>query len=178
MSYSTAVNPSLFATRDWFRGGQFFHDQGMGGMVSGWFENLLHTLLLLLLHQLYLISPGIRSQHLGTPVLQYHLLSYFKWRHVGYLEHNHNSICLDNSSFISVYQECLCRSCWYLKKNPMLSTFTYKTITYMNFSLYYLQLLNIHMNTNTHTHTHAHTPHTEPRATLCLNLKAMKIILI
>ena len=58
------------------------------------------------------------SQHLGTPVLQYHLLSYFKWRHVGYLEHNHNSICLDNCSFISVYQECLCRSCWYLKKIP------------------------------------------------------------
>ena len=118
MPYSTAVNPSLFGTRDWFRGRHFFHDQGMGGMVSGWFENLLHTLLLLLLHQLYHRSSGIRSQHLGTPVLQYHLLSYFKWRHVGYLEHNHNSICLDNCSFISVYQECLCRSCWYLKKIP------------------------------------------------------------
>ena len=36
----------------------------------------------------------------------------------------------------------------------MLSTFIYKTITYMNFYLYYLQLPNIHMNTNTHSHTH------------------------
>ena len=41
-----------------------------------------------------------------------------------------------------------------LEKNPMLSTFTYKTITYMNVSFYYLQLLNIHMNTNTHSGTH------------------------
>ena len=44
--------------------------------MGGWFQDdsstlhLLCTVFLLLLHQLHLKSPGIRSWRLGTPVLQ------------------------------------------------------------------------------------------------------------
>ena len=62
--------PNLFDTRDQFHGRQFFHVPGC--MWGRWFQddsNTLHlfcTLFLLLLHQLYLRSSGIRPQRLGT----------------------------------------------------------------------------------------------------------------
>jgi len=67
--------PNLPGTVYWFRGGQFFQGPGSelclvgeagGRQGEGWFQDdsstfyLLRTLLLLLLHQLYLRSSGIR----------------------------------------------------------------------------------------------------------------------
>ena len=56
----------------------FFQRPGqVGGMVSGWFQDVSRalyswcTLFLLLLHQLHLRSLGIRSQRLGTPARWY-----------------------------------------------------------------------------------------------------------
>ena len=63
--------PNLFGTRDWFHGKQFFH----GLVVGQCFQDdlsalhLLHTLFLLLLHQLYLRSASFSSQSLETPAL-------------------------------------------------------------------------------------------------------------
>ena len=62
----------ILVTRDRFHGRPFLHRPGAGG----WFRDdsrtlyLLCTLFLLLLHQLHLRSPCIRSQRLGTPVLR------------------------------------------------------------------------------------------------------------
>ena len=66
----TAVS-TLFGTRDWFSGRQFFHKLG-GTRCFGDDSSALHlfcTLFLLLLLQLHLRSSGIRSRKLGTPVL-------------------------------------------------------------------------------------------------------------
>ena len=63
--------PKRFGTRDQFRRWHFFH-----GLGWGWFQgdssilHLLHTLLLLLLHQPYLRSSGIRSSWFGTLALK------------------------------------------------------------------------------------------------------------
>ena len=70
INYSNTWFPNLFGTRDWLHGR---HRPGVGG----WFRedsNALHllcALFLLLLHQLYLRSSGIRSWRLETPFLMY-----------------------------------------------------------------------------------------------------------
>ena len=70
IKYSNAWFPNLFGTRVWLHGR---HRPGVGG----WFgddSNALHllcALFLLLLHQIYLRSSGIRSRRLETPVLIY-----------------------------------------------------------------------------------------------------------
>ena len=69
-----SVVPELFDIRDQFCGRQFSRDGGGGGW---WFQDdssalhLLWTLFILLLHQLYLRSSGIRSQRLRTPALDH-----------------------------------------------------------------------------------------------------------
>ena len=63
------LSPNFLAPRTWFHG-QFFQGPGWGEMVSK--LHLLCTLfllLLLLLHQPHLRSPGIRSQRLRTLAL-------------------------------------------------------------------------------------------------------------
>ena len=57
------VVPHLFGTRDQFRGRHFIMDWGCGGMIlrDSSTLHLLCTVFLLLLYQLHLRSPGIRS---------------------------------------------------------------------------------------------------------------------
>ena len=61
--------PSLFGTRDWFHGRQFFHEWEWSGRFQedSSTSHLSCTLFLLLLHQLHLRSSGTGSQRLGTP---------------------------------------------------------------------------------------------------------------
>ena len=67
---------SLFSTRNWFRGRQFFHGPEWGG-GGGWFQgdsstlHFLSTSFVLLLHQLHFRSSDIISQRLGTPALNH-----------------------------------------------------------------------------------------------------------
>ena len=70
VNYSNTWFPNLFGTRDWLHGR---HRPGVGGWVRE-DSNALHllcALFLLLLHQLYLRSSGIRSWRLKTPFLMY-----------------------------------------------------------------------------------------------------------
>ena len=63
--------PHLLGTRDQFRGRQFFHRVGCGGVGMVWGDSsALHLFctLCLLLHQLHL-RLGIRYWRLGTPAL-------------------------------------------------------------------------------------------------------------
>ena len=66
-------SPTFWAPGSGFVEDDFFHGLSEGG----WFGDdssalhLLCTLFLLLLHQLHLRSSGIRSQRLGTYVLEY-----------------------------------------------------------------------------------------------------------
>ena len=65
--------PTFLAPGSGFVEGQFFHRLGL----RRWFRDdssalhLLCTLCLLLLHQLHLVSSGIRSRRLGIPALEY-----------------------------------------------------------------------------------------------------------
>lgn len=68
----TAVVPNLLGTREQFHGRQLFHGPQWGvedgfGMIPSPLH-LLCTLLLILLHYLYLRSSGIRSGRLETPL--------------------------------------------------------------------------------------------------------------
>ena len=70
--YPRAVVPNLFGTQNQFNEKQFSMDQG-----GGWFSDdssalhLLRTLFLFFLyHKFHLRSSAIRSQRLGTPVLE------------------------------------------------------------------------------------------------------------
>ena len=71
LSFRSVVS-NLFDTRDQFCGRQFFYGLGERGMIQDDSSTLrlLHTLFLLLLHQLHLRSSGIRSWRLGTLVLK------------------------------------------------------------------------------------------------------------
>ena len=76
------VIPNFYDIRDQFRGRQYFHRLEVGR----WFQNdsstlhVLHTLFLLLFHQLYLRSSGIRSWGLGTPALGYCKDTWLLWQ--------------------------------------------------------------------------------------------------
>jgi len=67
--------PSLFGTRDRFRGGQFSHRRCWGGwgrcQDDSGTSHLLYALLQLLFHQLHFRSSDIRSRRLGTPALEH-----------------------------------------------------------------------------------------------------------
>ena len=67
-------SPPFLVAETWFRGKQFFHRLGWGWGWRGDDSSTLHllyTLILLLLHQLHLTSPGSRSRRLGTLDLRY-----------------------------------------------------------------------------------------------------------
>ena len=81
--YTDLVVPSLFGTRDWFRGRQFFY--GLGRGVQFWNDSrrlhLLYPVFPLLSHQLHLRSAGTRSLRLGT--LGYNnLFVNWKWNNI------------------------------------------------------------------------------------------------
>ena len=63
--------PNVFGTSDQFRGRSFFHRPGRVRRLQGDSSalRLLRTLFLLLLHQVHLISSGMRSHRVGTPAL-------------------------------------------------------------------------------------------------------------
>ena len=65
--------PSLFGTRDQFCGRQFFHGWGTGDGSNA--LHLLCTLFLWLLHQLHLLSAGIRPGGWGPLLYSMSLLS-------------------------------------------------------------------------------------------------------
>ena len=73
----TAAVPTLFDTRDGFCRRQIFHRVRVGRWVQGEIRDdsstlyLLCTLFLLLLHQHYLRSSGLRYQRLATPAILY-----------------------------------------------------------------------------------------------------------
>ena len=70
-------SPTFLAPRTSFMEGKFSMNQGDGGGGGKWLQDdssalhFLCALFLLLLHQLYLRSSGIRSWRLGTPVLNF-----------------------------------------------------------------------------------------------------------
>ena len=66
------VVPNLFGTRDKFHGRQFFHGQGVENGFRMIQAHCIH-LFLLLLHQLHLRSPDIRSWRLRAPGSGYHI---------------------------------------------------------------------------------------------------------
>ena len=68
------AGPNFFGTRDWFHGRQFFHELERGGeLVSRWFKHVtfIAHFISIIITSAHLKSPGIRSQRLGTPILEH-----------------------------------------------------------------------------------------------------------